>query len=62
MNDFVKEKSTNKNAVEYLQDKKMVHMIELCEKINSTITINKIYNHDRFACLRSCANYATNRL
>ncbi|MFR7644166.1 ATP-dependent nuclease [Eubacterium sp.] len=52
MKDFVKKKSTNKNAVDYLQEKKMIHMIELCEEINSSITINKIYNHVRFACVK----------
>lgn len=49
---FVQKKNTLKNAVDYLQEKKMIHMIELCQELNSMITINKIFNSDRFKCIK----------
>ncbi|MDD4370839.1 MAG: AAA family ATPase [Anaerostipes sp.] len=52
MDRFVFQKNTTKNAVNYLQDKKMIHMIELCNELNATVTINKIFNHPRFECLK----------
>lgn len=52
MDRFVAKKNTTKNAVDYLQDKKMIHMIELCNELNATVTVNKIYNHPRFECLK----------
>ncbi len=52
MDQFVAKKNTGKNAVEYLQDKKMIHMVELCNELTSTVIINKIYNHERFECLK----------
>lgn len=52
MDSFVKTKNTSKNAVDYLQDKKMIHMIELCSEIKSTVILNKIYNHERFKCVK----------
>ena len=52
MDRFVSEKNTSKGAVEYLQDKKMIHMIELCSELKATVTINKIYNHSRFTCIK----------
>ncbi|SEW20480.1 ATP-dependent nuclease [[Clostridium] fimetarium] len=52
MDSFVKKKNTTKSAVDYLQEKKMIRMIELCSELNSSVTINKIYNHDRFKCIK----------
>lgn len=52
MDRFVSQKNTTKSAVDYLQDKKMIYMIELCNELNATVTINKIYNHPRFVCLK----------
>lgn len=52
MNGFVKHQNTSKNAIDYLQEKKMIHMIDFCNEIDSTITINKIYNHRLFACVK----------
>lgn len=52
MDSFVKTKNTSKNAVDYLQDKKMIHMIELCNELKSPVTISKIYNHERFKCVK----------
>lgn len=52
MNSFVKGKNTTKSAVDYLQEKKMIRMIELCSELKSPATINKIYQHDRFKCIK----------
>jgi putative ATP-dependent endonuclease of the OLD family len=52
MDRFVAKKNTSKSAVGYLQDKKMIHMIELCNELNATVTVNKIYNNPRFECLK----------
>lgn len=49
---FVQEKNTLKNAVDYLQEQKMIHMIEFCQQLNSMVTINKILNSDRFKCIK----------
>ena len=52
MDKFVKTRNTLKNAVDYLQEQKMIHMIEFCRQLNSMITINKIINNDRFKCIK----------
>lgn len=52
MDKFVKTKNTLKNAVDYLQEQKMIHMIDFCKQLNSMITINKIFNNDRFKCIK----------
>lgn len=52
MEKYVSKMNTTKNAVDYLQDKKMIHMIELCNELNATVTVNKIYNHPLFECLK----------
>lgn len=49
---FVQDKNTLKNAVDYLQEQKMIHMIEFCQQLNSMLTINKIFNSDRFKCIK----------
>lgn len=52
MDKFIKNKNTTKNPIDYIQDKKMINMIELCAGITAKITINKIYNHPLFKCLK----------
>ncbi|MDD4759817.1 MAG: AAA family ATPase [Bacteroidaceae bacterium] len=52
MDSFIKTKDTSKNAVDYLQDKKMIHMIELCNDIKAPAVINKIVNHKLFVCIK----------
>lgn len=52
LDQFVKGKNTFKNAVEYLQEQKLIHMIELCQELDSTATIKKVLNSDRFKCLK----------
>ena len=42
------------NPVEYLQDKKHYHMVELIEKLSEN-DCRTIYNHYNFACLREVA-------
>lgn len=52
LDQFVQGKNTLKNAVEYLQEQKMIHMIELCQELESTAIIKKVLNSDRFKCLK----------
>lgn len=42
------------NPVEYLQDAKHYHMVELIEKLSDT-DCRTIYNHYNFACLKEVA-------
>lgn len=48
------EKYLGKNPVEYLQDSKHYHMIELIDKLSET-DCRAIYNHYNFACLKEVA-------
>lgn len=48
---LAKVNNSKKDGVEYLQSAKLVNMIELSAGLSSS-AINKIYNHERFKCLK----------
>ncbi|WP_416350038.1 ATP-dependent nuclease [Mammaliicoccus lentus] len=49
--DLATNNNSQKDGVEYLQSAKLINMIELCKVLN-TDSINEIYNHDNFKCLK----------
>ena len=51
MNNLAKENNSKKGGVDFLQDAKLINMIKLSTSL-STYAINKIYNHERFECLK----------
>ncbi|WP_419959476.1 ATP-dependent nuclease [Psychrobacillus sp. BM2] len=51
MDDLAKKKNSKKNGVDYLQSAKLINMIELSTGFSQQ-TINKIYKHERFECLK----------
>jgi len=52
LDEFVKKKNTKKKAVNYLQEKKMIHMVDFCDDLQSMYIINKILFHERFRCVK----------
>lgn len=55
MNSLAKDNESTKSGVDYLQSAKLINMVELCRRL-SPYAINKIYNHDRFECIRELVN------
>ncbi len=51
MDKLAEENNSKKSGVDYLQAAKLKNMIKLCKKLSKK-NINKIYEHDRFECLR----------
>lgn len=51
MDNLAKEKNSKKYGVDYLQSAKLINMIELSTGFSQQ-TINKIYKHERFECLK----------
>lgn len=51
MDKLAKEKNSTKNGVDYMQTAKLINMVELCTEISKQ-GINKIYEHERFECLK----------
>lgn len=51
MDRLSKDNNSNKNGIDYLQSAKLINMIDLCKTI-STISLNKIYNHELFRCVK----------
>ena len=51
MDKLAKEKNSTKNGVDYMQTAKLINMVELCKEISKQ-GINKIYEHERFECLK----------
>jgi putative ATP-dependent endonuclease of OLD family len=52
MDKLAKDNHSDKNGVDYLQSAKLINMIELCKCISDK-SINKIYKHERFECLKA---------
>lgn len=51
MDRLAKDKNSSKNGIDYLQSAKLINMIELSTGL-TRYGINKIYNHERFECLK----------
>jgi putative ATP-dependent endonuclease of OLD family len=51
MDNLAKKKNSKKNGIDYLQSAKLINMIELSTDLSQQ-TINKIYKHERFECLK----------
>lgn len=51
MNKLAKDNNSSKTGIKYLQSAKLINMIELSRGLSS-YSINKIYNHERFECLK----------
>lgn len=51
MNNLAKKNNSKKSGVDYLQSAKLINMIDLSKSL-SKIEINKIFNHERFECLK----------
>lgn len=51
MDKFALDNNSNKTGVDFLQTAKLVNMIELCKLLKKS-DITRIYNHERFECLR----------
>ncbi|MDR7076124.1 putative ATP-dependent endonuclease of OLD family [Neobacillus niacini] len=55
MDKLARDNHSTKNGVDYLQNAKLINMIELCTGISKQ-GIDKIYKHERFECLKSLVN------
>ncbi|MFJ7935548.1 ATP-dependent nuclease [Sporosarcina sp. NPDC096371] len=51
MDKLSSDNNSKKSGVDYLQTKKLVNMIELSIGMNKSV-VDKIYNHERFECLK----------
>ena len=51
MDKLAKKNNSAKNGIDYLQSAKLINMIELSTSL-TRYWINKIYNHERFECLK----------
>lgn len=51
MDALAKDNGSSMNGVDFLQSAKLYNMVSLCKKLKPK-SINKIYEHDRFECIR----------
>ncbi|MNN12146.1 hypothetical protein D3C81_1251290 [compost metagenome] len=51
MDALANDNGSSKSGVDFLQSAKLYNMVSLCKDMESE-TIHKIYEHDRFECLR----------
>ena len=45
------------SAIDYLQSAKLVNMIDLCKEKLDDASIDNIYNHSHFKCLKDLVDY-----
>jgi len=55
MDKLARDNNSAKNGIDYLQSAKLINMIELSTGLTG-YGINKIYNHERFECLKALVN------